>query len=428
MTSWKEDYARKLMSVEEAAKHINSGDKIWMSPGCSTPVDLIDAIGDRVGELRNVDVISGLGMHALKIFQSPDYVGKINYYTIFYGAYERAYFKHGNINIIAVNLSEAAETVASHYKVDTMIADVSPPDDEGYMYWGPMGNCVNGDMMGKVGKIIVQVNKYETKINGVKCKVHVSEVDAICERDHKLPNVPTPVISEVDQKIANLLIPRIQDGSTLQIGIGGLANAVGFGLKSKKDLSILTELFTESMMTLVKQGVVSGKILAAFSMGSDDLMEFVEQKVEMAPFSVINDPTEIAKYKNLVSINGCLMTDLTGQVCSESLGHNQYSAVGGQMDFVKGARMAENGQSFICLPSTATVKGKVQSTIVLNLPPGQIVTTPRTEVMSIVTEYGIADINNLSIRDRVRAMLTIAHPDFRDELQQQAVEAGLIPS
>ena len=240
--------------------------------------------------------------------------------------------------------------------------------------------------------------------------------------------MPQPEVTDVEKKIAALLLPLIKDGSCIQIGLGGLSNAVGYGLEDKKDLSVHTEMFTDSMVYLAKKGVINGHMFAAFGLGSTELYEFVgEGKVDLCPISFVNDPYEIAKKDNFVSINACLMADLTGQVCSETLGHSIYSSTGGQLDYAKGAAMSKGGQSFLCMPSTVKGKdGSRISTITLNLPAGEVVTTPRSEVMNIVTEFGIADLYHQPIRERVKRMIAIAHPDFREELHAQALEAGLI--
>jgi len=296
------------------------------------------------------------------------------------------------------------------------------------MYYGPMGVAANGEVAEYAKKIIVQVNKFQPKVSGIKNRIHVSDVNYICEFDHQLPELPQPEVSEVEKKIAALLLPRIKDGSCIQIGLGGLANAVGYGLEGKKDLSVHTEMFTDSMVYLAKKGMISGKMFASFGLGSTELYEFVgEGKVELCPISFVNNPYEIAKKDDFVSINACLMADLTGQVCSETLGHFIYSSTGGQLDYAKGVAMSKGGQGFLCMPATVKNKdGTIGSTITLNLPAGEVITTPRSEVMNIVTEFGIADLHHQPIRERVKRMIAIAHPDFREMLHKQALEAGLI--
>lgn len=428
MNSWQDIYNQKLVSLEEAASKIESGDKCFIGACSSVPIQLVEVIGSRADELKDVDMVTAMALHPFNFFQSPDYIGKINFHTVFYGPYERAFYGAGNVNVNSVHLSKVAGALEDIYKINTLLADVSLPDEDGYLYFGPMGVAVNGEVAEYARKIIVQVNKFQPKVSGVKHRIHVSKVTCICECDHELPELPQPEVSTVDKKIAELLLPRIKDGSCIQIGLGGLANAIGYGLENKKNLSVHTEMFTDSMVYLAKKGVINGKILAAFGLGSTELYEFVGQgNVSLCPISIVNDPYEIAKNVNFVSINSCLMADLTGQVCSETLGHNMYSSTGGQLEYVKGAAMSKGGQSFLCLKSTAKNKdGSVGSTITLNLPAGEVVTTPRSDVMYVVTEYGIADLYNQPIRERVKRMISIAHPDFRQQLIQEALGAKLI--
>lgn len=428
MSDWREIYKQKLVSVEDAAKVIESGDKCLLAPCSAAPIELMEAICDRVDELKDVEVVTGMALYPFKFFQSPDYIGKITFNTIFYGAAEKFFYDVGTVNINSIHLSEVASCLRPVYGVNTLLADVSLPDEEGYLYYGPMGVAVNGEVAEYAKKIIVQVNKFQPKVSGVKHRIHVSEVTCLCECDHPLPELPQPEVSDIEKKIAALLLPRIKDGSCIQIGLGGLSNAVGYGLEDKKNLSVHTEMFTDSMVYLAKKGVITGRMFASFGLGSTELYEFVgEGKVELCPISFVNNPYEIAKNDNFVSINACLMADLTGQVCSETLGHSIYSSTGGQLDYAKGASMSKGGQGFLCMPSTVKGKdGSLISTVTLNLPAGEIVTTPRSEVMNIVTEYGIADLYHQPIRERVKRMIAIAHPDFREALHKQALEVGLI--
>jgi len=215
-----------------------------------------------------------------------------------------------------------------------------------------------------------------------------------------------------------LIAEQIPDGAAIQIGVGGLSNAIGYYLTNKKIISIYTEMFTDSMMDLVKKGIVTGRIVAGFGLGSNELYNFMgDSKVELRPVRIINDPNEIGKNDNLISINVTLMIDLTGQSCSESLGFAQYSCTGGQSNFTRGAALSKGGKGFLCLPSTVQTKdGKTSSTITAVLPPGAVVTTQRSDVMYVVTEYGIADLYCKPIVHRVNALISIAHPDFRADL------------
>jgi len=391
---WKQEYQRKLVSIEEAARKIVSGDRIWCGPGPAAPIPLVEALGDRGLELEGVLLVSALALHPFKIFKSPDFIGHINYHTIFYGGYERAFFPVGNMNVNSVHFSKVAETLENHYRINVLMTDVSLPDDEGYMYYGPLGVAANGKVAEKAEKIIVQVNKFQPRVNGIEHRIHVKDVTWICEGDHPLPPLPQDIPSDVDTKIASFLVNEIPDGSAIQLGLGGLSNAIGYQLVNKKNLSVHTEMFVDSMFDLVKKGVITGRMVAGFGLGSNELYDFVgEGKVELQPLRITNDPRVIAKVDNIMSINVTLMLDLTGQACSESIGFYQYSATGGQADFVRGAAWAKGGKSFLCLPSTVKTKdGQVRSTINAVLPPGAVVTTPRSDTMYVVTDYGIVNL------------------------------------
>lgn len=425
--SWRDEYNSKLVSIEEAALKIQSGDRAWFGACSAAPIQLLEAIGDRVDELENVDLLSGMALYPFKFLQSAKYIGRINYHTMFYGGYAKPYFKVGNVNMNSAHLSKI-DKVITEFNPNVLLVDVSMPDEEGYMYYGPMGVAFNGIAADVADKIIVQINKYQPKVKGIKHRLHVSEVNYICESDHQLPELPQPEVSETDKKIAEHILPMIPDGATIQIGLGGLANAVGYGLESKKDLSVHTEMLTDSMVHLAKKGVINGKMYAGLGLGSRELYEFVgEGKVELAPIHIVNNPYEIGKNDNFISINACLMVDLTGQICSESVGFRQVSGTGGQLDYVRGAGLSKGGKSFVCLASTTKDKdGKLVSTINTVLPQGAAITTPRSDAMYIVTEYGIADVYNKPIKERVNALIAVAHPDFRDELRIEAIKVGLI--
>ena len=427
---WEKVYKGKLVSVEEAATKIESGDRIWFGPCSAAPIQLMEALGDRVDELKDVHVITGLALHPFKFLQSPKYIGRINFHTVFYGPYERAFFKAGNVTINSVHFSKTHWALQNHYKVNVLMTDVSPPDDDGYLYYGPMGVAINGAAEAVAEKIIVQVNKYQPRVNGVEHRIHVSKVNWICEHDHPLPPLPQDALTDIDSKIADFIVPQVPDGATIQLGLGSLSNAIGYKLEHKKNLSVHTEMFTDSMLELVKKGVVTGKMVAGFGLGSNELYEFIGQgQVELKPLRITNDSNEIAKCDKLISVNVTLMVDLTGQACSESLGFFQYSSTGGQSDFARGVALSKGGKGFLCLPSTVKTKdGKIQSTITAVLPPGAVVTTQRSDAMYIVTEYGIADVFCKPIPDRVNALIAIAYPGFRSELRKQAVDAGLIRS
>jgi 4-hydroxybutyrate CoA-transferase len=261
-------------------------------------------------------------------------------------------------------------------------------------------------------------------------------VDWIVEKDHPLTELPEIPISEEDEKIGAFIAERVPDGATIQLGIGGTSNAVGHLLKDKKDLGVHTEMLTESVMDLYDSGAVTckkktfhpGKILTGFCIGSRKLYDFIDHNpiCEFAPIYYTNNVGNIAKNDKMVSINNTMTVDLTGQCASESLGHAMYSGTGGQADFVRGSAMSKGGMSFIALPSTSMTKNGRITRVVSEFLPGTIVTTPRSDVHYVVTENGVADLRLKSVPERVREMLKIAHPDFRDQLKHEAEKAGLL--
>ena len=424
---WKDQYNQKHISVEEAAAKIESNDRIWFGACSAAPIQVLEALSDRYMMVDNVGLMTAMALYPYKFLQSAKYKGHLNFHTTFYGAYARKFYKAGNVNIKLTHLSKLDITIRE-FNPTTCLADVSLPDDEGYMYFGPMGVAANDVACELADKIIVQVNKHQPRVEGVKHRIHVSDVTWICEHDHELPILPQTEPSDMDKKIASIILPEIQNGSTIQIGLGGLSNAIGYGLEDKKDLAVHTEMFTDSMVYLAKKGVITGPMKSGFGLGSKELYEFVGSgKVKLAPIYEVNNPSEIGKNDNFVSINTCLMVDLTGQVCSESIGFRQYSSTGGQLDYVRGAGLSKGGKSFLCLPSfNVDKKGNRSSTIMTRLPAGQVVSVPRTDVMYVATEYGIADLYNKSITERVEALIAVAHPDFREQLRNEALEVGLI--
>ena len=427
MSNWKEVYASKVKTFDEAAALIKDNDRIWVSPASAAPIQLVEALQKRAlaKEINGVHLVSGQMLVPFEFLKSAEHRPHLTYDTLFFGVLERKLGKFGNININSCQFSRLDKALEDA-KINVCMTDVSEPDEDGYMSLGPMGVCITPKALEMADLIIVQVNKNQPRVKGKNCRIHVNDVTVITEGDHVLPEFPSPAPTELEQKIADYILPEIPDGATIQIGLGGLSNAVGYGLKDKRNLTIHAEMLTECIMHHYEAGAITGKIEAALGLGSNKFAEWLGEHAEFAPFWDINDPRNIQNYDQLMSINQCLMCDLTGQVCSESVGHQQVSGIGGQLDFVQGATWSKGGKSFLCLSSTAEVNGKVISNIVLNLPAGQVVTTPRASVMYVVTEYGIANLLNKSIPDRVHAMISIAHPDFREELTQQAIKAGLI--
>lgn len=432
--NWEADYKKKLVSLDDAAKLIRSGDNIMMSAGPSTPVDLMNAIAKRYKELDNVTVTSGILMNLLSHL-SAEYKGHINHHTVFLGPLERMFLNQGNIEVTSYQFSKSDE-IAVDAHPNVALFEVSPPDERGFMSFGPLGTFNNGTVSRCVEKIIVQVNKKTPFVNGIDADIHVSKVHYICEADHDLTELPEAPPDPDDHKIAKYIVEQIPDGACIQLGLGKVANAVGFQLASKKDLGVHTEMLTDSMVVLANKGVINcekktlhrGEIVCGFGIGTKMLYDFMDRNPLLStfPISYVCDLRNIAQIDTFMSINNALTIDLTGQVCSETIGYSQYSGTGGQLDFVRGAQLSKGGKSFIALKSVAeTKKGRI-SRITCALPPGTIVTTPRSDVQYVVTEYGIAYLHNQSIEKRVKSLVAIAHPDFRDQLIKEAKDAGLI--
>ncbi|HWR68870.1 MAG TPA: acetyl-CoA hydrolase/transferase C-terminal domain-containing protein [Desulfomonilia bacterium] len=437
LKGWKEDYRSKLVTAQEAAAQIKSGDWIIVPAVNSAPIDILNALADRKEELQKVKIASNLITYPYAFLQG-DYVGRITYYSGYFGPLERMFLPQGNVVPFPMHLSKAQIALERANANDVFLCEVTPPDERGYMNYGPCGVAYGRFSTTMCKKVIAQVNSKAPWIHGIENMVHISEVDFVVEKDHDLVPVPEITITDVEKKIGEHIAERITDGATIQLGIGGIPNAVAYFLHEKKDLGVHAEILSDAVAELAELGVITGRKKTLFRdkiavggliIGTQRLLDFVNDNptIVSMPIAQANSLDVIRQNDNLCSINAGLTVDLTGQVASETIGHTQYSATGGQADFVRGALASKNGKSFIALKSTSLKKdGTLTSRIVLNFTPGTVVTTPRSDAMYIVTEYGIADVYMKSIPDRVKAMISVAHPDFREELEKQAFEAGLL--
>jgi len=434
---WRDEYKNKLVTAEEAAAQVQSGDWIVVPPVNSAPIDILNALAARKDEIQKVKIASNLLIYPFA-FLGGDYVGKITYYSGYCGPLERMFMPQGNVVPFPMHLSKAYKALDRAKAHDVAMIEVTPPDDRGYMNFGPCGVAYGRYATKKCRKVIAQVNSKTPWVHGIENVVHVSEVDFIVEKDHDLPVVPEIEITDVEKKIGEHIAERIEDGATIQLGIGGIPNAVAYFLHEKKDLGVHAEILSDAIAELAELGVITGRKKTIFRdniavggliIGSKRLLDFCDDNptILSMPIQIANHYDTIRRHDNLCSINSALTVDLTGQIASETIGHLQYSATGGQADFVRGALASKGGKSFIALPATGRNKdGSLMSRIVLNFAPGTVVTTPRSDAMYIVTEYGVADLYMRSIPDRVKAMISIAHPDFREDLERQAFEAGLL--
>ncbi len=426
MNDWRAIYHEKLVSREKAAQFVESGDRIFAG-GSSLPAELINAVCDR-SDLHSVKLISAVNSTECNALSDPDCFGRIEYHSLFLGPADRAYQKLDGIHNNSVQFHQAIDALQNVYRVNVLMLEVSEPDDDGFLYYGTRGSAW-GILDETVDKVILQINKYRQPVGGIHTKIHISRVTAVCRCDHPQKLYQYKYAAETDKRIAAHILPYIDNGCTLQIGIGGIPNAVAYGLAERKNLGIYTEVLTDAQLELMRVGAVDlDRVEAAFvldSLGHVD--EALLRHISMAPLNLLNDPVRAAKQPKLISINACLIADVTGQICSEAIGSRQYSGVGGQLDFVRAAARSDGGISFLCLKSVHTAPdGTVSSNIFARLPEGAVVTTPRSDVMNVVTEWGVAELHNRPLEERVCAMISIAHPNFRRQLAEDAIACGLL--
>lgn len=426
----------KCVTPEEAVKLVKSGDVVYLGTTSSTANILARALAGRADELENVTLTCGIGNVTAPEMQELD-PRAFRISTYFMGPWERKNRNRVPIDYTSVHLSQVDIWCRETMPPDVAFLEVSLPDENGYMSYGANGVSHHSYIKDAAKKVILQINRNAPYLYGEQNLVHYTEADAIVEGHDEIATIPNLPIDDTLQTISDFLLEQIPDGACLQLGIGGVANAVGYGLKKKNDLGSHTEMVTDSIIELMNMGVINnkqknffpGKTVAAFTYGSKEAYRFVDHNPDFyfMPFPVVNNPVNIAKNDNMISINTALSIDLMGQVCSDNLGGLQYSATGGQLDFVRGAQMSKGGKSFIAVTSTVNSKrAGLQSRIVTHLPLGSAVTTPRSDVQYVVTEYGCVNLKPLTMKNRVRAMINLAHPDFRPQLTEEAKQAGLL--
>lgn len=433
MADWKKYYDEHLISMDEAAQKIKSGDTLWMGSTLCIPYALMDCLADRVDELTNVTLLGNMYLAPNTIMMDPSYKKAFHTISFFGNVLERMASSLGTIDLHSAPYGSLIEAVTRVYKANVVAIEVCPPDADGNCNVGVLGTNFTPTIIREdsITTRIAVINSYQPLAHGEKelVSVPISMFDYIVENHHDIPALPVTEPTEFDKAIAAHIMPYINDGDTIQIGMGGLGNQIAYDLKDKKDLHIFSEIGTDAMIDLVEAGVVKD-ITIGGAFGSKELYKWLGENgdiVKLRSVKEVIDPDSIAAVDNFVAINSTFMVDITGQACSEAQGHKQYSAVGGSFAFLSGAPHAKNGRSFLCLRSTYTDKAGVQhSNIVPLLPEGSIVTTPRYLPQYIVTEYGVADIYLRSNKDRIKAMLPIIHPNFREDIKQKVIELGLI--
>ncbi len=416
----------RIVTPEEAVAGIRSGDQIFVQAAAATPTELLDALVGRAPELHDVSIVH---MHAEgpAPHLTPEMADHFRHKALFIGPNARKAVNEGRADFVPVFLSDIPSLFTRGIvPLDVSFINVTPPDAHGFCSLGPSVDATLAAIRSS-RTVIAQVNRAWPRTHG-NSFVHVSEIDLAIEVDRPPYVHDTGTPGELERRIAQYVADLIPDGATLQMGIGAIPSAVGHALRDRHDLGIHTEMFTDAVVDLVEAGVVTGqckeldrgKVVAAFMMGGPRLYEFVDDNpmIEMREVDYTNDTSVIRRFRRMCAINSAIEVDLTGQVCSDSIGWQLYSGVGGQMDFIRGAALAEDGRAIIALPST-TSDGKT-SRIVCTLKEGAGVVTTRAHVQTVVTEWGVAHLHGRTIAERVRALTAIAHPDFRDDLDCMA--------
>lgn len=421
----------KKLSLLQAVKLIQSHDRIWAGAYLSAPKLFLRELSNHASGLNGVALYSGMLTENYE-FLRPEYKGKLDYKSLFMGPLEKSVQGKGNVEIIPYHLSDI-DKILNEANCNVVVIEVSDIDENGYFSLGACGGIGNIEALNNASIVIGVVNRFQPYICNKENLIHYSHFDFIVEGHHELSEIPEHSPNNIELKIAENIDEYIKDNSTLQLGIGGASNAIGMVLCGKKQgLKVHTEMLTESMMHLWNSGSIdrNTKMVAAFTAGTKDLYEFVNENpnVELRNIVDVNNPETISKHDDFISINNCLMVDLTGQVASEGIGHKQISGTGGQVDFVRGANMSKGGVSILALPSTLIdpLSGEESSKIQLTLPAGTPVTTARTDVHLIATEYGAVNLVGLSTKQRAKRLIELAAPKFRDSLTEQAKSVGLI--
>ncbi len=430
MSKWQQMYGEKLVSADEAAAAIESGDHIWFPVGAGEPDVFLKALVERKKTLQGV--VTHQILPAKPGYFDEETAPHIRHDSLFLSGASRAAVQGGWADLTPNYFHEIPRLIREYWPADAVSAVVSPMDEHGYFSLS-LGVDYTWEAIKKAKKIIVEVNQQAPRCYG-NCQVHVSQVTHVVECPNPIPELPSAPLSEIDKAIGAYVAELIEDGSTLQIGFGGVPNAVCKALMDKIDLGIHTEMITEGIMELAECGAVNnskktwnkGKLIGTFAWGTNKLYEFMNcnPMVEMHPVDFTNNPYNIGRHDNMVAINSTIEVDLLGQCCSESMGPKQWSSTGGQVDFFRGANISQGGKGFVTMPSTAK-KGTI-SRIVPMLTPGAVVTTNKNDVDHVVTEYGVAKLRGRSLRERAKALIAITHPDFRIELQREAQKMKLI--
>jgi len=417
----------KIVSPDKAVSYIQSRQHIFIHTAAAAPQQLIRALTDRHAELRNVQIFH-LHTEGEAPYTNPEYRASFKTHVFFTAKNVRLAMKTGEADYIPVFLSEVPNLFnRGIVTLDAAMVQVSPPDKHGYCSLGISVDASRAAII-NADTVIAQINPNMPRTHGDGL-IHISEIDYAIESNDPIPEHHPAELSEVELKIGRHCANLVEDGATLQMGIGSIPDAVLASLEDHKNLGVHTEMFSDGLIPLIESGVVNnsekkihpGKIVASFAMGTRKLYDFMDDNplIQMLDCTYVNDTAVIRRNPKVTAINSAIEVDLTGQVCADSIGTYQYSGVGGQMDFIRGASLSQGGKPIIALPS---ITGRGESKIVPFLKQGAGVVTTRAHVHYIVTEYGVANLYGQSLRRRARSLIEIAHPKHREELEKSAHE------
>jgi len=420
--SWEIEYKKKLRTPDEALRCVQSGMRVYIHPGCAEPETLVEALIRRAPQVQDVEIVHMMTMGAAP-YVAPEMAGHFRHNAVFIGGNVREAINEGRADYTPIYLSEIEELFESGaMPIDVALLELSPPDAHGFCSFG-VGVDTSLTAAKCARYVVAQVNDQMPRTYGDSF-IHVNDIDAIVESSRPLCTVKKVEITDLHVAIARNVAGLIEDGAVLQTGIGGIPDAVLPFLMDRKDLGIHSELVSNGVIPLIETGVITGarknfkprKIIVGFAIGNKELFNFVDNNpiFEFHPTAWVNDPMFIARNDKMVAINSALEVDLTGQVCSDSIGNQFYSGIGGQVDFIRGASRSKGGKAIIAISSTA--KNGTISRIKPMLSPGAGVVTSRGLIRYVVTEYGVAYLHGKSIRERAKALIEIAHPKFREEL------------
>jgi len=422
--SWELDYKNKLRTADDALQYVKSGMRVYIQPGCAEPETLVETLMRRAPCLNDVEIVHMMTMGAAP-YVAPEMVEHFRHNAMFIGPNVRRAVNEGRADYTPINLSEIEELFESGaMPIDVALLELSPPDSHGFCSFG-VGVDTSLTAAKCARHVVAQINDQMPRTYGDSF-IHVSDIDAVVDSSRPLCVMEPPVITEMHKAIARNVAGLIDDGAVLQTGIGGIPGAVLPFLMDRRDLAVHSELVSDGVIPLIEAGVLTGarknfkprKIILGFCIGTKKLFDFVDNNpiFEFHPTAYSNDPAFIARNDNMVAINSALQIDLTGQVCSDSIGSRFYSGIGGQVDFLRGASRSKGGKPIIAISSTA--KDGAISRVVPTLSPGAGVVTSRGLVHYVATEYGVAYLHGKTIRERAQALINIAHPKFREELYE----------